>query len=191
MDLSQSSGWTPEEFAEAFRASILQHVRAGWTWDPPWLRKEISWIEPDERDSRKTVVRRAKLEARPTAVMRRKTPADRDFNPRKDAFALRLGATFIEVGPWRGQYEFGNLVMRHDGSLLDTEACPECQGEPWMVQIRDVRDLSTRPRQVFTYCRSCIAPEEVEEMKARQQELAAMPVKQRKRLRAPALHERR
>ena len=152
--------WSREEMAAALAAGIGRAERAGWKWAAPWLEKGT--------------VRR-----RPTALMATKSPADRDFNPRRDAFALRLGAEFIEIGPWAGQFRLAPLLMRHDGTLLDPEACPECQGSPFMVQVRSVRDRSPRPRQIFTYCRRCISPAEVEEIKARQQELAAMPARQK------------
>ena len=173
-DLAPSSSWTEEEYGRALRANIVRFVKGGWTWNPPYLEKEAVFSEPDERDSRRMVVRRVKMQKRPSVAgyLPVKTPADRGFNPRKDALALRLGARFMDSGPWVGQYEIGANVMRHDGSLLDTEACPECQGSPYFVQKRSVFDRAPQPRQVFTYCRRCVSVAEIEAVRRKAEQRA-------------------
>jgi len=164
---TQSSYWTPAEEGAAIKLSILRHIKAGWTWNPPYLEKGNASV-------------------RPSAVMRCKTPADRDFNPSKDALALRMGAHFIHQGKWQGYYEFGNLLMRHDGSLVDPEVCPECGGYPWFVRLApDPFDRRAVPPQRVTACRRCVSVEELADADGRRRaiEEQAQAIKARREAR--------
>lgn len=149
-----SSFWSLEQEAGAIKASILRHIKAGWTWNAPFLEK-------------------GQVRKRPSLLMPWKTPADRGFNPRTDAFVLSMGAEFIGEGKWRGYYRLGEHLMRHDGALVDPEDCPECGGYPWLVKVpHNPFERRTVPAQRFTYCRRCVKPEEVEEAAYRLQQFA-------------------
>ena len=150
-----AQGWTLAEVAAAIARSIARHERSGWEWRPPHLVK-------------------GSVSIRPTALMALPTPAQKGYNPNTDAIALRLGGTLIRSGPWAGHYEVSaNVIMRWDGNLLDTEECPECQGQPWAVKSASVFDPSQRTQ--FTYCRRCVGRGEIEALHERAREQAPAP----------------
>lgn len=150
---------------KALQADIQRHLRAGWKWNPPFLEKGT-------------------VQARPSARLSFKTPADRSFNPAKDAFVLYMGGRYL--GNYL--YEWGGLTCRHDGSLIDLEetfpgefreVCRECLGYPWSVKVPRRRRIPTaKPWESdYTYCRRCVTSEEIEDLKRRQ---AATPPQKRR-----------
>ena len=164
----QSLYWTDEEIGGAVQSAIARGVRRGWSWEPPLLVK-------------------GNVSRRPRTLMRSKTPADRAFNPATDAFVLRMGGRLVTSGKWAGYYELGDHYARHDGSFVDPDACPECQGAPWFVRLpRDPFDRQAVPQLRFGPCRRCVSGEELEDARYRRavfEEKAAQAKAQRNRRR--------
>jgi len=132
------------------RAAAIRHaVNRGWKYENGLLTK-------------------GRVKMRPSNLMPSKV-GDLDYNPARDAFALRLGAVFDPNVP--GHYRLGTLFLNGDGSCADPEACPECgslHGEHRFF----VRTLSKNPhappwKTAWTYCRRCTTPEEIEQLKTR------------------------
>lgn len=162
MDPSQSSSWTEQERLTGMRGSIQRHLRAGWTWVEGLLHK-------------------GNHTKKATSVMSLQHPGERGYDPRRDAFALRLGARFIESGPWQGKYSFGANVMDHMGRFLDTAACPICKGNRFRVQVENPNPYAKNYEQVFSYCRRCVTPEEIRDNEARVMASPSPPSKRQTR----------
>lgn len=154
METDPYSFWTPTEQETARRASIIRAMKAGWKYESGLLVKDG-------------------IASKPSGMQPLYEPGDQEFNPRTNAFALRLGAKFIEPpDPFAGKYRLGGLVMDHLGRLLDTNDCPVCHGSPFNVPVLqpDPWIRTNRPwEQAFTYCRRCITREFIEENERRMQ----------------------
>lgn len=161
--LSRSSYWTDEEIGRALQFSIQRHLRAGWKWEPPYLVK-------------------GQVKARPSTLMAPKSPASAGFDPAKDAFAFRISPHVEYIG--NGRYRLGNLLMHHDGTLIDRHECLECGGFPWLVRVPHKATVTDHRgwESTFTYCRTCVSSAEVEDAKQR----ALTYAEQGKRVRAKA-----
>ena len=145
-----SSSWTPEELTRAKLGSIQRHLRAGWKFLEGYLEKG---------NARKL----------PSSVVPLRTPGEPGYNPRAGAFALRMGATLIESGPWRGRYQLGRHIVNRNGQFISPDQCPECgsyQGElRFRVRVEQHPDPFAKPwEQAFTYCRRCCTPEEAAQL---------------------------
>lgn len=102
-----------------------------------------------------------KVELRPTELVPSRL-GDADFNPARDAFALRLGAEF--AGPNRYRVD-RDLLLDANGACRDPEECPECgskHGE-YRFFVR-VEDPNAKPWEaIYTHCsRCCSAAEKAE-----------------------------
>ena len=150
-DPYQNSSWTPEDIAKARASAILRATKNGWKFDGGMLVKGT-------------------VKARPSTLMSLGHVGERGFNPRTDAFALRLGAEFIEEGPWAGRYRMGGHILNALGQFLDPEACPICgsvHGESrFKVRAPNPNPYAPAWQQVFTYCQRCCTPEEIEHLKS-------------------------
>jgi hypothetical protein len=129
---------------------------------------------------------RKRVVIRPTALMPLKLPGERGYNPRVDAFALRLGAKFIEYGRWAGKYELGNVIVDHLGAAIDTDACSGCGSKKRQVDyhlsvLAENRNPFAKPwEQVWTYCKVCTPREEIAALRAG----SGQPVESAKKQRA-------
>ena len=104
------------------------------------------------------------------------------YNPRVDAFALRLGATYVSPN----RYQLGSLMLSRDGAALatDRETCAECHSGPGVDNRFFVRTESQNPfakpwEKAWTYCHTCVTPAELEDLKRKA--LAAAPVDMRRK----------
>jgi hypothetical protein len=158
---SSDPHWTDEELFTATQRQIRRGLKSGWKWEPPFLVKD-------------------QVKHRPTARMLTKTPANRDFNPATDAFAFRISPHVEFRG--NGIYAFGNLLMRHDGTLIDPDVCLECLGARWFVAVKAPITVKTqRPWEShFTYCRSCVSQAEIDDWKRRQADHGAKQAAKRR-----------
>lgn len=141
-----SSYWTSEELGRAKRASIVRALKAGWKYEGGWLIKGHARMRPGELMPSKFG-----------------TPM---FNPRTDAFALRMGATYVAPG----RYRLGQHMVDAMGQFVDREGCPACgrrAGDPRPGQVRteNPNPFAKPYEQTFTYCRRCTTPEEVARLK--------------------------
>lgn len=146
----RSSFWTPLEISRAIQASIKRALDNGWKY-------------------REGLLEKGGVKARPSAVVPYKTFGELGYNPAGDAFAIRLGAELIRSGPWAGRYRYGEHIMDHTGQFLDPNECPECQGSPFRVRVRNVRPNAPPWEQAFTYCKRCVTREMFLENEARVQ----------------------
>lgn len=150
-DTAPSSFWTPEEVAKARQAQIHRLIQSGWKVDANGLLSK----------GRATI--------RPSAPIPAKVPGELGYSPHS-VFALHLGATLIEAGPWAGRYRLGKHVVDWLGRFVDTDACPECgsgHGEyRFKVKMFPNPNPFAQPwEQAFTYCRRCCSPEEIAELR--------------------------
>ena len=151
-DLDQSSFWTPQELATARLREIHRRMKGGWTFEDTGL------------------LRKGNVTARPASLIAHGIPGEIGYNPRRDAFALRLGATFIEAGPNTGRYLLGDQVMDELGNFRDPQSCPECgslHGEHrFKVRMKPNPNPFAMPwQQAFTYCRRCCSQDEIDELR--------------------------
>ena len=79
--------WADEDLDKARLYQARQLVKKGWRFASTLGR----FVKGEGRH---------KIEARPTSLMRSKS-GDTDFNPLRDAFALRLGAVFVRDNVYR------------------------------------------------------------------------------------------
>jgi hypothetical protein len=150
-DTDQSSWWTPEEIAIARLTQVKRLMQNGWKTEANGL------------------LTKGRATIRPSSPIPCGAPGELGYNPRTQAFALRLGATFIESGPWAGRYRLGEHVVDRLGCFVDTEACPECGSRQGEFRFK-VRAVNPNPfakpwEQVFTYCRRCCTQDEIDELK--------------------------
>ena len=137
----QSSYWTDEEIASATRAMIARHLEAGWKFVDGYLVKGAVKKHPS-----------------PLMPSRSGLP---DFNPRADAYALRMGAKFARDN----RYRLGEtMYVDRNGMFIDPLDCPECGGAPWHVKTRaGLPEDAPRWQFNLTYCRRCVTPAELRE----------------------------
>lgn len=151
----ESSIWTDKELFDARVDFIRRKLARGWKYEGGYLVKGQARVKP-------------------SALMRSKS-GDVDYNPARDAFAIKLGAKFI--GPNRYQMPNGVLVDKH-GSCIDPECCPECgsvQGEHrFNVPILSRNPFAKPWERAYTYCRRCVQPGELEQL-TRQANAAPQP----------------
>lgn len=165
----ESWWWTDEELAAA-RNAARRHLVAH-DFEP----------QPDGTYAKGSGRRRVAI--RPTALMPLRFPGEKGYNPRLHAFALRLGAEFIEYGQWVGKYRLGSLILDHLGAALDTEACPGCGSKKGEVDyhlsvLRESHNPFRKPwEQAWTYCRVCTPEEE----RQRFREAANQPAEPKKK----------
>lgn len=119
------------------------------------------------------LLKKGNRSARPSNLMRSKS-GDLDFNPRTDAFALRLGAKFVsdnryKWGEVRTKDGVVEMLMDRNGMFIDPADCPECGGAPWYVKQRSSRPGAPPWEYELTYCRRCVTPAEVEDARQRAQ----------------------
>lgn len=146
-------------------AFIREHVKRGFKLD------ENGRLTKGER--------KTKVEILPHSPMPGKMPGASDFNPRTDAFAVRMGGVFVSPN----RYRLGLNYIDREGAMLDPDACPECgsyNGEyRWRVQVDPTRQpKNLKPwEHAYTYCKRCVTAEELAEVRALQAELAATAAK--------------
>ena len=109
---------TPEQEIQIRRLNIQREMRSGWT------------LEPDGR----RLTRNGHTKMVSTLVPMRLS-ADPGYNPRTDTIAARLGATYIESGPWQGRFLHAGIVVNASGKPADPDLCKGCQGAPFHVRI--------------------------------------------------------
>ena len=141
------------EMAKARLADVEKGLRSGWKWEGGYLVK-------------------GHVHARPRSRMPLKMPSDKGFDPRKDAFAIRMGATYIEDGSWKGRYRLGEHVVDHLGAICeDGTCCPGCGSRTtdrefrFMVRIPGRASKAEPWREALTYCRVCCTPAEIEQLR--------------------------
>ena len=107
-----------------------------------------------------------KREYMPSPMLPSKS-GDLNFNPRLDAFAVRMGGVF--EGDNRYRLPHGLLVDRN-GMCRDPEECPECgslHGEDrFFVRVASANPFASKREQIaprYTHCRRCVTPEELAE----------------------------
>ena len=146
----RSSFWTEAEEATALRASAGRFIKAGFAWNGTHFVKGQG---------------RSKIEARPTRLMPSKS-GQPDFNPRTDAFAVRMGAEFVSDNRYRLE---GVGVMDRNGMFVAPDECPECGDMVLYVKSRKgVKPDAPVYKYNLTYCRRCITQAEVDDMRREQ-----------------------
>lgn len=131
----------------ALRASAGRFIKAGFAWNGTHFVKGQG---------------RLKVEARPTQLMPSKS-GQPDFNPRKDAFAVRMGAVFISDNRYRLE---GVGVLDRNGMFVAPDECPECGDMVLYVKTRKgIKPGSPIHKYNLTYCRRCITPDELDDMR--------------------------
>jgi hypothetical protein len=91
---------------------------------------------------------------RPSEMVPVKMPGDYDFDWTRDAFAIRLGATYVSPN----RYQYGQHFMDHLGRFLDPKVCRYCGGTPYFVQVVDPWPGAQRYERGRTYCTHCVTP---------------------------------
>lgn len=93
---------------------------------------------------------------------------DQGYDPRVHAPVIAMGGTLIESGIWAGRYRLDDFVVDDFGAMVDTDACPECGGDPYRVQLEVNPNPFAKPwEQTFTHCRRCVTPAMLAENEAR------------------------
>lgn len=151
--------WTLQDIAAARSGMIRRFIKKGWKL----VENGRLWNGKSGRQ---------KVEAMPTALMDHKSGRI-DFNPRIDATAIRMGATFISGN----RYALGEHVMDRNGMFKDPNDCPECGGTPFRVRIQNPNPWAKPWEQSFTYCRRCVTPQMIDDHGRR---LAATPQARRR-----------
>jgi hypothetical protein len=154
---SPSSFWTDEELGASRAHWIRHYLKAGWKYVEGVLGKGARSIRPSEQMASKS--------------------GQLDFNPLKDAFAVRLGARFVSDN--RYYLDTTGLWMDRNGALVDGDECMECGGLPWFVKTK-VGLPPTAPAWKWnhTYCRRCVDMGEVEQVREAQ-EMARLRVQRK------------
>ena len=150
--IGPSSCWTNEEIATARLVQIHRLLQNGWKAEGNGL------------------LSKGAITLRPSSPIPIRQPGEYGYNPRTDAFALRLGATFIESGVWAGRYQLGEHIVNHLGQFVDQEACPECGSRNGEFRFKVLQWPNPNPfakpwEQAFTYCRRCCTSDEVMDLK--------------------------
>lgn len=151
--------------AMARQASIRRHLEHGWAIDVAGLLSKG--------------VGRSKVEARPTLLMPSKS-GDTDFNPGRDAYALRLGAGFVGANRYRLP---NGLLVDANGAMRDEHGeCPECGSSPITLSAAGeilgggeyrfrVPTGAFNPKKPWehewTYCRRCVTDDELADVRRR------------------------
>ena len=130
--------------------SIQRHLRAGWSYLEGLLEKGA-------------------IKKRPSEAVPMRSPSEAGYNPRQDAFALRIGAEFIESGPWAGRYRLDQHIVNRNGQFISPDQCPECGSYKGELRFRVLMDVHPDPfakgwEQAFTYCRRCCTAEDYASM---------------------------
>ena len=143
------SVWSPQEVSTARQVSIARHLKAGWTFDGTYLTKRGAQSQD--------------VSKRPTTLQPLMEPGDQGWDPRVHAFALRLGAVYIEPpSKWAGKYLLdGEHVVDWLGRFVDMRTCPVCQGDPFNVLVSVRREPHFA--QEFSYCPRCVTQAMVDE----------------------------
>lgn len=150
----------------ALRASVKSHLKAGFKWVEGRLSREVAGKE--------------RIDAKPSALMASKS-GDLDFNPVKDAFAVRMGARFVSDNHYYLRGDFfedkdgkevdGRIFVDRNGMVIDQSECPECGGNRWYVK-RPFRP-GTPGKRPWDYdlvpCRVCVSVEELDDARRRQE----------------------
>lgn len=156
--------WTEDELAKGLSESIHRMIKQGWKW------ASTGRLPKGEG--------KHKVEARPSVLMPHPGPGDPGYNPRTDAFAVRIGAKFISDNRYR--LPTGEVVDCN-GTFRDPKECPECGSVPNGADYRyqvltESRNPHSKPwDQAGTYCRRCVTPEDRRANEARV--LATPPAK--------------
>ena len=147
--------WTSEELAAGRRRQIERYIRAGWKFGDDGL------------------LSKAGIERRPGYDMGAPIPGD----PRKDATALRLGATFLRPG----RYRLGDWLLDDNGCIVhdfnDSKGCEMCGESIYMKIPARGRETVRVWDYDLTYCPCCISSEEIAAMRQ------AVPTRGRQRRR--------
>lgn len=147
-----ASTWTAEEQAEARAVQTQRRLQDGWSVaSTPGLMLKGEG--------------RAKVESRTTALMPSRSGA-RDYNPGRDAFALRLGAEL--EGPNRYRF-LETLLLDANGACRDESECPEC-GSTLPIERRDDGQVKSGGEYRFMVpdgnggwrpCSACVSEQEL------------------------------
>lgn len=157
----ESSRWSESERIAARQGNIRRLLGRGWQFVEGLLVKGRS-------------------KKRPTELMPN-NDGTLQFNPRVDAYAIRLGATFISPN----RYRLGTLILDRHGSAVDPDECPECgatrqhPGSRFHLRAPNPNPYAPPWEHAFTYCRTCVTLAELEEM--RRQTAASPPPPKAKR----------
>lgn len=133
---------------------LRHHIQNGWKFEEGLLTK-------------------GGVKKRPTAVMPVMHPFEQGYSPRVHAFALRLGAEFIESGVWAGKYRHHAGIMDHMGRFVADDRCPECGSGPhgelrFRVMVKPHPNPWAQPwEQAYTFCRRCCSLEEIAALRGR------------------------
>ena len=139
-----NSYWIPEELAQARSEFVRRHIQRGWTLSEGMLSKGQG---------------KSRVETRVRPGPMASKSGDLDFNPRTDAFALRLGAVF--AGPNRYRLTTGSCagqLVDRNGMFRDPGECPECgciNHEYCVVQLESRNPFAKPWDHAYTNCRTC------------------------------------
>lgn len=160
-----ASAWTDEARAEARSVGIQRRIAAKWALDAKGVMSHGTGRE--------------KVEMRPTELMPSRI-GEPDFDPHRDAFAVRLGAEL--EGPNR--YRLGDLLLDANGACRDEGECPECGSEEMTYaadgSLKSGGDYRWRVYGAdgeMTYCRRCVSQPELDAVRDRATEAAAKTVR--------------